>query len=71
MVKRTSPPQPKVLRIKLVKSPIGYSVRHKATVRALGLRRMNQIVEHVDSPTLRGMLAKVAHLVEIEEQVEA
>jgi large subunit ribosomal protein L30 len=57
----------KVLRITLVKSPIGYSKRHKDTVRALGLRRMNHSVEHVDSPTLRGMLYKVAHLVEVEE----
>ena len=57
----------KTLRITLVHSPIGYSKRHKATVRALGLRRMHQTVEQVDRPTLRGMLAMVAHLVEIEE----
>jgi large subunit ribosomal protein L30 len=62
--------KPKVLRITLVKSPIGYSVTHKATVRALGLRRMHQTVEHVDSPTLRGMLSKVNHLVEIVEVAE-
>ncbi|MEJ5201724.1 MAG: 50S ribosomal protein L30 [Anaerolineales bacterium] len=59
----------KKLRITLVKSAIGYSERHKATVRALGLRHLNQTVEHVDSPTLRGMLAKVNHLV-VVEQVE-
>ncbi len=59
--------EPKVLKIKLVRSAIGYSVKHKATVRALGLRKMNQTVEHVDSPSLRGMLAKIAHLVIIEE----
>ena len=57
----------KVLRIKLVKSPIGYSQRHKDTVRSLGLRKMNQVVEQVDSPSLRGMLLKVAHLVHVEE----
>jgi large subunit ribosomal protein L30 len=57
----------KVVRVTLVKSPIGYSKRHKATVRALGLRRMHQTVEHEDSPSLRGMLYKVAHLVEVEE----
>ena len=57
----------KIVRITLVKSPIGYSVRHKATVRALGLRKMHQTVEHVDSPTLRGMIYKVNHLVEVEE----
>jgi large subunit ribosomal protein L30 len=60
----------KKLRITLVKSAIGYSVRHKATVRALGLRRLHQTVEHVDSPSLRGMLSKINHLVIIEEQVE-
>jgi large subunit ribosomal protein L30 len=62
---------PKIVRITLVRSPIGYSERQKATVRALGLRRLNQTVEHQDSPTLRGMLAKVSHLVEVEEGNEA
>jgi large subunit ribosomal protein L30 len=57
----------KTVRITLVRSPIGYPERQKRTVRTLGLRRMHQTVEHVDSPSLRGMLAKVAHLVEIEE----
>lgn len=57
-----------MLRITLVKSPIGYSRRHKETVRALGLRRINQTVEHVDGPTLQGMLYKVNHLVRIEEE---
>lgn len=56
----------KILLITLVKSPIGYSQRHKDTIRALGLRRMHQTVQHIDSPTLRGMLAKVDHLVHIE-----
>lgn len=59
--------QPKKLRITYVKSSIGYSQRHKDTIRTLGLRRLNQTVEHVDSPTLRGMLAKVSHLVRVEE----
>jgi len=62
-------PQGKVVRVTLIKSPIGYSQRHKGTIRALGLRRMHQTVEHVDSPTLRGMLAKVSHLVEVVEEV--
>jgi large subunit ribosomal protein L30 len=59
--------QEKMIRITLVKSAIGYSKRHKATIRALGLRRMHQTVEHPDSPVLRGMLYQVAHLVEVEE----
>lgn len=57
----------KKLRIQYVKSAIGYSEKHKATIRALGLRRLHQTVELVDSPALRGMLAKVNHLVKIEE----
>ncbi len=57
----------KIIRITLIKSPIGYDKRHKATIRALGLHRMHQTVEHVDSPTLRGMLYKVNNLVEVVE----
>jgi large subunit ribosomal protein L30 len=57
----------KVVRVTLLRSPIGYSKRHKATVRALGLHRLHQTVEHVDSPSLRGMLYQVAHLVAVEE----
>lgn len=57
----------KMVRVTLVKSPIGYSKRQKATVRALGLRRMHQTIEHIDTPVLRGMLAKVSHLVLVEE----
>lgn len=58
----------KLLRITLVKSPIGNTTRHKETVRALGLHRLNQTVVHEDTPSLRGMLLKVNHLVRIEEQ---
>jgi len=57
----------KILRITLVKSPIGYSQRQKNTVRALGLRRMNQTVEHGDTPVIRGMVTKVSHLLKVEE----
>ncbi len=57
----------KTIKVTLVKSPIGYCKRQKATVRALGLRRMNQTVEHLDTPVLRGMVAKVIHLVRVEE----
>lgn len=59
-----------MLTITLIKSGIGYSKRHKATLRALGLRRLNQTITQVDSLSLRGMLAKVDHLVRIEEQVK-
>jgi len=57
----------KILRVTLVKSPIGYQKDQKATVKALGLRRLHQTVEHKDTPALRGMLNKVIHLLKIEE----
>ncbi|HLF27919.1 MAG TPA: 50S ribosomal protein L30 [Anaerolineae bacterium] len=57
----------KTLRITLVKSPTGYAERQKRTVRALGLRRVNQMVEQADTPVIRGMIAKVPHLVAVEE----
>lgn len=57
----------KMIKVTLVKSPIGYPEPQKATVRALGLRRLNQTIEHKDSPVIRGMIAKVIHLVRIEE----
>ncbi len=56
-----------ILRITLIRSPLGYSTRHKATVRALGLKRMRQTVELPDTPTVRGMVYKVAQLVKVEE----
>jgi large subunit ribosomal protein L30 len=58
---------PGKLRITLVRSPIGYAEDQKRTVRALGLRRMHQTVEQVDSPVIRGMVSKVKHLVKVEE----
>ncbi|NLE46657.1 MAG: 50S ribosomal protein L30 [Chloroflexi bacterium] len=57
----------KVLRITLTKSIIGYPERQKRTVRALGLRRLNQVVEHQDTNVVRGMLSKIGHLVTVEE----
>ncbi len=66
MAKRAS--KGKALRITLVKSPIGSSERQKRTVRALGLRRLRQTVELVDNPAVRGMITKIQHLVQVEEQ---
>ncbi len=57
----------KTLTVTLVKSPIGYSERQKRTVRALGLRKMMQSVEHSDTPVLRGMIAKIPHLLSVDE----
>ena len=64
---KTAEPKEKTVRITLVRSGIGFTKRHKATVRALGLHRLHQTVEHVDSPTLRGMLYVVDRLVVVEE----
>jgi large subunit ribosomal protein L30 len=55
-----------VVRITLLRSPIGETYRHKATIRALGLKRIRQTVEQADTPQLRGMLAKVNRLVKVE-----
>lgn len=57
----------KKLRVTLVKSPIGYNKKQKETVRALGLRKLQQSVEHDASPAILGMVNKVSHLVDVEE----
>ncbi len=57
------------LRIKWVKSSIGYSKRQKVTIKSLGLRRLGDTVEWKDDPVTRGMVNRVRHLVEIEEFV--
>ncbi len=53
-----------MIRIKQVKSIIGRPEKQKRTVAALGLRKMNQVVEVEETPQIRGMINKVAHLVE-------
>jgi large subunit ribosomal protein L30 len=58
----------KKLRITLVKSIIGLSPKQEATVMALGLRRMRQHVSHVDTPTIRGMIAKVPHVLQVTHE---
>jgi large subunit ribosomal protein L30 len=65
--KRKTKKKEKLVRVTLVKSPIGYNISQKRTVKALGLKKMHQTVEHKDSPTFRGMLAKVSHLLQVEE----
>ena len=54
------------LRITWAKSDIGYLRKQRRTLRALGFHRLNQTVEHNDSPVIRGMVAKVYHLVRME-----
>lgn len=56
-----------MLRVTLVRSTIGHTAATRGTVRALGLRRLQQTVEVVDSPANRGMLRRVAFLLSVEE----
>ena len=53
------------IKIKQIKSKIGYPVDQKRTLEALGLRKIGQVVEKEDTPALRGMIRKVHHLVTI------
>jgi large subunit ribosomal protein L30 len=64
--KAAQPASAGILRITLLRSPIAETYRHKATIRALGLKQIRQTVEQVDTPQLRGMLAKVNHMVKVE-----
>lgn len=57
----------KTIQVTLVRSPIGYEESQKATVKALGLRKMHQTVEKADTPMVRGMINKVRHLVTVTE----
>jgi large subunit ribosomal protein L30 len=59
------------IRITYIKSAIGYNVKQKATIKALGLRKLHQTVEHEDSPVILGMVNKVSHLVRVEPAQEA
>ena len=55
------------IRIRQIKSASGHTGDQRRTVRALGIRAMNQAVEHDDTPQIRGMIFKVRHLVRVEE----
>lgn len=55
------------LQITLVRSPIGYSKRQKATLKAMGLKKLNQVVLQDDTAVMRGMIDKVSHLVTVDE----
>ena len=58
------------VRITYKKSAIGYNEKQKLTIKALGLRRLHHSVEREDTPTIRGMIMKVSHLVTVEEVAE-
>ncbi|MDX9943544.1 MAG: 50S ribosomal protein L30 [Azonexus sp.] len=56
----------KKIKVKLVKSVIGTKQDHRATVRGLGLRKLNSSAELLDTPCVRGMIQKVQYLVKVE-----
>jgi len=58
----------KRLRVTLTRSIIGLSPKQEATIRALGLRRIRQQVTHEDTPTIRGMIAKAPHVLEVTHE---
>ena len=58
----------KKIKIQYVRSKICTPVKHKLVVKGLGFTRLNQIIEREDTPSIRGMIAKVPHLVQIVEQ---
>ncbi|MEW6456196.1 MAG: 50S ribosomal protein L30 [Acidobacteriota bacterium] len=58
----------KKLKIKLIKSFIGYSERQRRVLKGLGLRKINDEVMREDTPSIRGMIKKVSHLLEIKEE---
>jgi len=59
---------PAKLEITLVKSPIGFEKRQRATLNALGLRKLHRTVEKDDTPAIRGMINAVSHLVEVKQK---
>jgi large subunit ribosomal protein L30 len=65
-----TPVKPGMLRVTWVKSEIGHKAAARGTIRALGLRRLHHTVDVVDSPQARGMIRRVAFLVEVEEPSE-
>ena len=62
---KKSAAEPKRFKVKLVKSTIGFGKKQAAVVEGLGLRRLNHTVEVADTPSTRGMIHKVRHLLEV------
>ncbi len=57
-----------ILTVKLIKSMIGRPEKHRKVLRGLGLSKMNKAKEHTDTPSIRGMIDTVSHLVKAEEK---
>ena len=57
----------KKIKIQYIRSKICTPVKHKLVVKGLGFTRLNQVVEREDTPSIRGMIAKIPHLVQVVE----
>jgi len=68
MTKKKSTASGGKLHLKWVRSAICTPVKHKRVVKGLGFTRLNQVIERPDNPAIRGMVAKIPHLVEIVQQ---
>ncbi|MEM6454021.1 MAG: 50S ribosomal protein L30 [Acidobacteriota bacterium] len=60
--------QNNTIKIEQVRSPIGYNKRQREVLRGIGLRRIRHVVERQDTPAVRGMIAKIPHLVRVIEE---
>ena len=62
---KAAAPSSTTIQIKYVRSAIGSPGKHKLIIKSLGFKRLNQVVERLDTPAIRGMVAQVPHLVAI------
>ncbi len=67
MAKKKENKETGIIKIQYYKSMIGYPKKQKAIVKALGITKMNQIVERPDNPSMRGIVAKIPHMLRIVE----
>lgn len=67
MAAERAPVKPGMVRVTWIRSEIGHKAAARGTIRALGLRRLHHTVDVVDTPQTRGMLRRVAFLIEVEE----
>jgi large subunit ribosomal protein L30 len=60
----------RILKVTLLKSEIGRPEKHRKVLRGIGLKKLNKTVELEDTPSIRGMISKVSHLVKTEEMID-
>ena len=70
MARKKTPAEPKRIRITQVRSGVGRPAKHRATLRALGIKHHQGSVVHEDNPAIRGMIVQVRHLVRVDDVTE-